>query len=67
MLDNFIPEQVHISMIRPGDIVIHQGRDRTISKSNISHDPFMGITIFGDSYHLGLLPVTRLKYMPVGV
>ena len=43
---------VHISMIRPGDTIIHNDVLSTVCNSNIKpNDGFMGMSIFGDSYH----------------
>lgn len=53
--------KVHISEIRPGDTILHiDGNIRTVCRSNIKNN-FMGITIFGDSYRLGTIPVKKLK------
>jgi hypothetical protein len=51
----------HINKINPGDLVFHNGQVRTVSKSNIKNDSFMGKTIFGDSYHLGYKPVMKVE------
>jgi len=50
---NYTIKSMHISMIRPGDTVIHDGVMKTVSGQNIKHDSVMGRTIFGDSYKLG--------------
>ena len=55
-------EQVHISKIGIGDTIIHDNHERTVCKSNIIHDSFMGTSLFGDSYNLGYKFVTRIKY-----
>ena len=44
---------VHKSEIKIGDTVIHNGELITVGKESISHDEFMGILLFGDSYRLG--------------
>lgn len=62
--DSFIKNtiDVHISEIRHGDTILHlDGNIRTVSRSNIRRDSFMGISIFGDSYRLGRLPVKKLN------
>lgn len=62
-LDNAIKNavEVHISQIRPGDTILHtDGEVRTVCRSNIRVDNFMGITLFGDSYRLGTIPVKKL-------
>lgn len=51
-------EEVHISQIRLGDTILHTvGNVRTVCRSNIKMDNFMGITLFGDSYRSGTIPV----------
>lgn len=58
-------EKVHISQIRVGDTIIHEGFMRTVSGNNIKRCSFMGKTIFGDSYNLGYKLVTRVNYTRV--
>lgn len=53
-------EKVHISLLRASDTVFHEGKVRTVCKGNLKNDPFMGPTLFGDSYNLGRKPVHRL-------
>jgi hypothetical protein len=55
-------EFVHISTIGPGDTVRHAGVIRTVTRTNIRRDEFMGRSLFGDSYMLGLVKVERLVY-----
>lgn len=50
---------VHISRIRAGDTIIHNGELRTVCDSNIKSG-FCGITIFGDSYRMATLPVQKV-------
>jgi hypothetical protein len=50
-------KEVHINDVRDGDIVFHDGHDRTLSRSNFKRCGFMGTTIYGDSYQLGNKPV----------
>lgn len=57
----YTTEKKHISTIRPGDTVLHNGVLETVSRRDIKRDDFMGITLFGDSYHLGYKPVLRAK------
>ena len=45
--------KVHIKEVKVGDIVFHDGEWRTVGKKDIKEDPFMGRTLFGDSYQLG--------------
>lgn len=42
--------QKHINSVKPGDAVLHNGREQTVSKSDIRWSSFMGRSIFGDSY-----------------
>lgn len=52
---------VHISQIRPGDTILHtDGMVRTVCPKNITRSSFMGISLFGDTYRLGTLPVKKL-------
>lgn len=52
--------RAHVSLIRPGDTVFHEGKVRTVCASNLKRDPFMGHTLFGDSYMIGYRPVHRV-------
>lgn len=47
----------HISAIKPGDTVLHNGQVCTVTVSNLSRGDFMGALLFGDSYSLGNKPV----------
>lgn len=58
---NITIERVHIRDIRPGDTVMHNGQLQTVCRSNIKRG-FMGTTLFGDSYRLGLTPVERVTF-----
>ena len=51
---------VHISQIEVGDTILHDGVPKTVCKSNIKWDSFMGLSLFGDSYHLGYKPVKKI-------
>lgn len=53
----YTTKNVHISTIRAGDTIEHNGVLHTVCKKDIKNDPFMGITVFGDSYRLGHSPV----------
>ena len=53
-------ELVHISQISAGDTIEHYGKLATVSGNNIKKDSFMGITLFGDSYNLGVKPVNKV-------
>ena len=46
-------EFVHISEIRRGDTVIHDGKAMTVGKKDIRYSYFFGESLFGDSYNLG--------------
>lgn len=51
----------HISEIRPGDTILHSdGVVRTVCPKNITWSSFMGISLFGDTYRLGTIPVKKL-------
>ena len=55
--------EVHTSTISIGDTIIcNDGFERTIGKGNIKRDSFMGVSIFGDTYLLGRLPVKKVIY-----
>lgn len=51
--------ETHVSDIKCGDCIMERGILVTVSKNQIKRDPFMGITIRGDSYHLGRKPVMK--------
>ncbi|KKN51765.1 hypothetical protein LCGC14_0619420 [marine sediment metagenome] len=51
----------HISLIRAGDTIDHCGKHRTVCTKDIKRG-FCGITIFGDSYRLGTIPVAVVGY-----
>lgn len=62
-IDNAIKKavEVHISEIRPGDTILHSdGKIRTVCSNNIKRDSFMGISLFGDTYRLGTIPVKKM-------
>lgn len=52
----------HISDIKVGDTVLHNGKEMTVGKKNITRDAFTGTAIFGDSYNSGKKFVTKLVY-----
>lgn len=58
----FKESQVHISTIKAGDIVKHNNKEMTASNNDIKNCHFMGVSLFGDSYHLGYKPVTKIVY-----
>lgn len=55
----FAAEKVHISQIKQGDIVYHDGQSKTVGKGSLKYDSFAGYTLFGDSYLLGRELVIR--------
>ncbi len=55
-MTNYKTVETHIDMIRPADTVLHNGKLRTVCKTDIKRG-FMGATLFGDSYRLGTVPV----------
>lgn len=58
-------DKVHISLIRAGDTVFHEGWVKTVGAKDIKYETFMGYTLFGDSYILGRKPVRRLNMKTV--
>lgn len=56
----FTIEEVHISQIKQGDTVEHNGEITTVCKHNIKESDFMGISLFGDSYKSGYKKVKKL-------
>ena len=55
--------EVHISQICVGDTVFHNGADRTVGAKNLRHSAFMGTTLFGDCYKLGLTKVKKVIFV----
>lgn len=61
-----ILEEVHVSDIKVGDCIEHQGNLMTVCRNDIKKG-FMGLTIFGDSYRLGrqyVIRATPIHIMP---
>lgn len=52
-------QDTHISIIRSGDTVLHNGKVITVCNNDIKSG-FMGITLFGDSYRSGRVPVKKV-------
>ena len=52
-------EKIHISVLMPGDTILHDGKERTVCKKDLKRG-FCGLTVFGDSYRLGTMPVQRV-------
>jgi hypothetical protein len=53
-------KEVHISTIKIGDTVNHNGSIRTVGKNNIKYNYFTGTTLWGNSYRLGLILVKKI-------
>lgn len=53
-------KKVHISTIKAGDTIIHEGVLSTVSAKNIQTGGFFGTTIFGDSYRAGTVAVEKI-------
>lgn len=51
----------HISTIRAGDTVEHEGKIMTVCHKDIKKDAFFGTTLFGDSYRIGQQPVKKVN------
>ena len=49
---------IHISLIRNGDTIIHNGVLKTVCNKDIKSG-FCGITIFGDSFRMGTILVQK--------
>lgn len=58
--DLYKKEYVHISFVKPGDIIWIKGDWETINDFDIKYDPFRGITIKEYSFNLGQILVERL-------
>lgn len=50
----------HISMIRVGDTIIHNGKEMTVCEKDITSCDFLGTKIFGDCYRLGYKSVKKV-------
>lgn len=57
---NFKTTPTHIDDIKVGDVVVHDGQDRTVCAADLKHGTFMGTTLFGDSYRCGTVPVLKV-------
>ena len=60
-MSRYPTEPVHISLIRVGDAVLHNGKEMTVCVKDMRRDSFMGSLLFGDSYRLGTRLVLRCK------
>ena len=51
---------IHKNRVVAGDVIVcPDGKERTVCQENIKYNTFMGVTIFGDSYHAGHKLVPR--------
>ena len=57
---SYYTEGVHISTIRIGDTVEIDGELKTVGKSNVKQDSFIGVTLFGDSFRSGSVQVKKV-------
>ena len=56
----FKTEQVHISEIKGGDLIINmQGQNESVCFNSIKYDPFWGTSVNGSNFWSGHLKVTR--------
>lgn len=56
---NYTLKPTHISLIKPDDIVMLDGKLRTVCPANIKRGGLLGVTLWGDSYRGGTLPVPK--------
>lgn len=50
-------KEVHISKIKVGDVIVHNGEVKTVNKEYLKYDSFLGHRVFGDGYCCGSKPV----------
>ena len=56
---------VHKNRIVAGDVIVcPDGKERTVCQADIRYSSFMGVTIFGNSYHGGHKLVPRVMNTP---
>lgn len=53
-------QEVHISTIKVGDTILHNGEVTTVNKNYMGYSNFMGHSLFGDSYKLGTVLVKKI-------
>ena len=54
--------KVHISTIRQHDTIkCLDGFVRTVGAKDIKYSDFMGVTLFGDTYNLGTILVSKVN------
>lgn len=46
-----------------GDCIIHNEKMMTVCRGDILRNDFTGITIFGDSYNLGMRAVLKVEFI----
>ena len=63
MQNNIEITEVHISTIKGGDTIKHDGQLRTVNEEFIKRDSFMGTSIFGDSYRSGTIKVKKVTFI----
>lgn len=61
-MENHIIINTHISDIKAGDTIRHNGEVKTVSGNNIGGNSFIGKTLFGDSYNLGYKKVEVIAF-----
>lgn len=67
MIMSYDTQLVNKNDIQVGDIIVcKDGKIRTVCRNNITNDSFMGLCLFGDSYHLGREPVTKVMNLKEG-
>lgn len=59
-MNNTKTNPVHISQIRAGDTIVHNGQLTTVCANNIKTGGFCGTTLFGDSYRSGTKAVDKV-------
>lgn len=61
-MKNHTIKPVHISEVKAGDTILHNGEIRTVSGTDIGGNRFIGKTLFGDSYNLGYAQVQMVHF-----
>ena len=56
-MSSFTFRPVHIDTIVVGDVVFHDGHERTVSRTFLKRGGFHGTSLWGDNYHSGHKPV----------
>ena len=51
-------KETHIDLLEHGDTILHNGEVKTLTQDWIRWCPFMGRSIWGDTYRLGYKPAT---------